>query len=374
MPLASRTTAVVVGGGIAGLAAALALGGGWDVLVLEQSSVFWEAGAGLTLTANGRAAAAALGIGAAVEAAGVPVTHRGITGPDARVLVPIDGLHGLSIHRRSLHGALVAAASLVSELELGARVTSIRPEPRGGATVAWDIGGERHERRADLVVKADGAGRRLEQGLPDKVLERGQYSAWRAVVEDTQLPADLWSATWRDGVEFAVQRIAPNRVSWHCLARTDSPAFDGPGDRLAERLAAWPAPDVELIQRTARLATFRHDIVALRRQPPWLRRDSVVLVGDAAHPVLPTIGQGANLALEDAVALGRLVRPGALEEGLAAFEVERSSRGWSVARQARQLARWGLSPNSLGARPPLRLALPGQRMARGWRAVTQWQA
>ena len=147
--MAGGLVAVVAGGGIAGLASAVALRqAGWAVTVLEQAPEFGEAGAALGVTGNGMAALAALGLAEAVRAAGHLAPHAGFQDPAGRWLLRIPGNGArpggvttvCGIHRGRLHAVLrQAARSAGAELVTGAEVTAIRPGTAGGeaATVAW---------------------------------------------------------------------------------------------------------------------------------------------------------------------------------------------------------------------------------------------
>ena len=163
-----RQTAVVAGGGIAGLASAVALRqAGWLVTVLERAPEFGEAGAGLGVTGNGMAALHALGLAEAVRTAGHLAPHAGYQDPAGRWLlrIPGDGAGpgGVTtvcgIHRQRLHAVLrQAAGSAGAELVTGAEVTAIRPGTAGGepATVTWRAAAGEHARECDLVVAANG--------------------------------------------------------------------------------------------------------------------------------------------------------------------------------------------------------------------------
>lgn len=372
--------AIVIGGGIGGVSTALGLARhGWQVTVLEQAPVFWEAGAGLTITPNGERALAALGLAAAVRRVGNPVSPSGIRDKHGRWLLQLTGLHAVSVHRRSLHSVLLEAASDDCDLRPGSRVLSVDLGRLDGepAAVRWlDSAGE-HTATADLVVGADGAGSTVRP-LVDPGARYGPsgYAAWRAVVDDDQLPSDLWGLWWGPGLEFGAQRIGRSRVSWHCLFATDRGDPVGVSSRaITTRLTGWPADLVSVVARTPSKAIFRHDIVDSVGRPTSLHSGRTVLVGDAAHPLLPTISQGANLALEDGVSLGAaLGSTSDLAVGLQAFDQLRIVRCTRVAKLARGLARLGMGSRSgpcVSGRTLLRL-VPRGRVDRLIREVTNW--
>jgi 2-polyprenyl-6-methoxyphenol hydroxylase-like FAD-dependent oxidoreductase len=333
--------AVIIGGGIAGLAAATALGrAGWKVTVLEQAVVFWEAGAGLTLTPTGQRALSDLAVANRIRDTSQLMRPAGVRGVDGRWLVRYaerrDDWQAWAIHRRSLHAALLDAANEVADLRPGARVLdlgvgSVRGAP---AQVRWlDETGE-HAMTAGLVVGADGA-RSLVRPAVAVDAETGPsgYIAWRAVVATDEPVGKDWITWWGSGLECSVQPLGPQRASWYCLLRRGQGADD-----LAEvhrRLDGWPAELRELVTSTPKGAAIRHDIIGLRGVIHSLVAGRAVLIGDAAYPMLPTVSQGANLAIADGVALGRaLRRSDDLARGLTAYDRERLPHRRRVARRA----------------------------------------
>jgi 2-polyprenyl-6-methoxyphenol hydroxylase-like FAD-dependent oxidoreductase len=355
--VAGGLVAVVAGGGIAGLASAVALRqAGWAVTVLEQAPEFGEAGAALGVTGNGMAALAALGLAEAVRAAGHLAPHAGFQDPAGRWLLRIPGNGAepggvttvCGIHRRRLHAVLrQAARSAGAELVTGAEVTAIRPGTAGGeaATVAWRAAAGEHARECDLAVAADGVHSTVRGQLFPAA--RPQYSgstSWRAVIPDTSLDGRL-TEVWGPGAEFGALRVSGSEVYWYG-------EFVGPEgkqfpDELAAaraRFAGWSPWTRDLIAATAPGQLMRHDVYHLPGGCPRYVHGRVVLTGDAAHAMLPTIGQGAATALEDAVCTGRMiaapVAAGAdLAAALDAFDRARRPRCRQLAREALLLAR-----------------------------------
>src|SRR6201995_5214166 len=166
---AGHLSAIGAGGGIAGMASAVALAQtGWRVTVLERAPAFGEVGAGLALTMNGMAAAAALGVGDAVRAAGFRTASAGFQDRSGRWLVRLpaekDGRDAITTiwgqHPQPLHAVLHQAATAVPGVELfaGAEVTAVRPGQPGGdrAEVTWRQDGHTHPTPAALVLAAAG--------------------------------------------------------------------------------------------------------------------------------------------------------------------------------------------------------------------------
>ncbi len=383
--VARPRTAVVVGGGIAGLATAIALANtGWEVTVLEQAAVFWEAGAGLAVTPNGERALAALGVAEAVRRAGHPIRPTGMRADDGRWLLRLPtgsgSLQAIGIHRRTLHAALVDAANEVALLRPGARVLSLDVGVARGrpARVRWREGSAEHHLSADLLVGADGVNSIVRQGVaPDADVRRSGFTAWRAVVPDDRLLGTDWTFWWGPGVEFSAHRIGPDRISWHCLLPHDGRA--SLADDLTsvhERLAGWPEGVVDIVALAKPDSILRHDISVVHGDVRSFHSGRAVLVGDAAHPLLPTISQGANLGLEDGVALGCLLQNADLARGLKRFDSLRLPRRRRIANQARLLARIGGGcPPGLGqvVRDRVLDRLPSVLITRFLSRITDWQ-
>ena len=367
---ASRGSALVAGGGIGGLAAAVALGrAGWRVTVLEQAPVFWEAGAGMMLTANGLAALDALGVGERVRDEGCAVRFAGVRRSDGRWLVEFPSgrgaVWGVGIHRHVLHAVLLDAAGAVSSLMPGSHVSDARiSSPRGEpAVLEWEDGAGSHAAEAELLVIADGAASRLRPLVaPAATLEPSGLSSWRAVVRDSGAvgtEATLW---WEPGLEAGVQRIGPDRVYWYALFRHPE-GVSVPEDltEARRRLAGWPAELTRLVDKTKPEAVMRHDLAEVTGVETFVA-GRAALVGDAAHAMLPTLTQGANQALEDAVTLAGALAPGLeLTRGLADYDTLRRPRAQAVAARARQVARLGVAGRGAGLLP----LVPG-RVALGW--------
>ena len=342
-------SAVVVGGGIGGLAAAIGLRLiGWEVTVVERAPVLADVGAGISLHANGIRALDVLGVGEAVRAAARPQYTGGTRVPGGAWLARMDGTALerelgtpiVGIPRAVLHHLLRAA--LPSEcLKVGAEVTSAdRSDP---SRVRLPLGDTALE--ADLVVAADGAGSRMRAQLFPQH-PGPAYSGSTVLRAITERPVELdtdFELTWGKGAEFGHIAFADGRAEWHAVL--NSP----PGIRHSDPLAAmrrflgdWHDPIPELLGATRPDAVLHHDIHELVAPLPAFTADRVVLLGDAAHAMTPNLGQGACQALEDAAVLAAaLVAEPTVESALARYDTERRPRTQSVARAARQAGRMG---------------------------------
>ncbi|GAA2783275.1 FAD-dependent monooxygenase [Kitasatospora paracochleata] len=346
-------TAVVVGGGIGGLAAAIGLRRiGWEVTVAERAAVLDDAGAAISLHANGLRALDVLGVGTAVRAAARPQYTGGTRVPGGGWLARMDGAvlrrelgtPIVGIPRAELH-RLLRAALPPECLLVGAEVSAVDRLQPGRVRVV--LGGEL--RSADLVVAADGVRSRLRAGLfpehPGPV-----YSGSTVLRAITERPIDSDSGsesdfelTWGRGAEFGHILLADGRAEWHAVL--NSPAgvrYPDPLAELRRRFGTWHEPIPALLAATRPEDVLHHDIHELVTPLAAFTADRVVLLGDAAHAMTPNLGQGACQALEDAAVLAAALAAGpTVEAALARYDAERRPRSQSVARAARQAGRMG---------------------------------
>jgi 2-polyprenyl-6-methoxyphenol hydroxylase-like FAD-dependent oxidoreductase len=386
--------ATVVGGGIAGLASAVALAReGWRTTVLERRSGEVEVGAGVAVPVNGVAALHALGLDAGrVAEIGHTTTATGFRDtrgrplllipdhrPDVRTAVTLLGLN-----RRRLHAALLRAAQEAGvTVTADARVTGVRPGAAGGARaeVEWLSGDAAHRAESDLVVGADGMWSAVRTALFPGVLPRYSGStSWRAVVPDTGRDGRL-AEYWGPEAEFGSLRVGASELYWYGYVRAPEGAVVRDEHAVARsRFAGW-APEIgELISATDPDRLMRHDVYHLPGGLPSYVRGRVVMVGDAAHAALPTMGQGAATALEDGVSVGRLVGSRVahghdLGRALVEFDAVRRPRCRAIAAQAALMARFGADLGG-GWRQAVRnrvlRLLPGGAAVRAGFSVASW--
>ncbi|MCB5179872.1 FAD-dependent monooxygenase [Streptomyces antimicrobicus] len=347
--MGSRGRAVVVGGGIGGLAAAVGLHRtGWEVAVLERSAVLDDAGAGISLAANGIRALEALGLGAAVRRAARPQYTGGTRAPDGRWLSRMDGaaleralgVPMTGVPRAELH-ALLRAALPQSALLVGR--TAERITTGSARPVVHCQGGEAHE--ADVVVAADGVRSRIRAALfPEH--PGPAYSGSTVLRAITARPVRLdtdFTLVWGPGAEFGHIGFRDGRAEWHAVL--NAPAGVRHADPLAvvtRRFASWPGPVQDLLAATRPEDVLHHDIHELAVPLPRFVSGRVALLGDAAHAMTPHLGQGACQALEDAVTLAAELAAGpGPEAALARYDALRRPRTQAVTVAARRAGRMG---------------------------------
>jgi 2-polyprenyl-6-methoxyphenol hydroxylase-like FAD-dependent oxidoreductase len=400
--------AVVVGGGIGGLASAVALAqAGWRVTVLERAPALGEVGAGLATTGNGMTALAALGLAEAARAVAYQTGTAGMQDSRGRWIMRMPDTRSdpgavttiWGLQRQRLHGVLRAAAEAADGIELvtDAEVIAVKPgepgqsgqpgqpgQPGGEpASVTWRAGDGEQTATADLVVAADGVRSAVRAQLFPAA--RARYSgstSWRAVIADTDSEDRLVQA-WGPGTEFGSLRVSPAEIYWYGYFRNPEGAvFADELGAARERFATW-APWVRgLVDKTPADRLLRHDVYHLPGGLPAYANGRVVFVGDAAHAMLPTAGQGAASALEDGVCVGRMIGApvaagGELAAALAAYDGARRPRCRQIARTAIMSARFGCDLGG-GWRQPVRNAifrmLPPAPLLKAGQSIVRWTA
>jgi 2-polyprenyl-6-methoxyphenol hydroxylase-like FAD-dependent oxidoreductase len=336
---------IVVGGGVGGLACALALErAGYRPLVLERSSELREVGAGLLLAANAVRALRMLGVAERIIEQSVVGGDGELRAADGRVLKRVamselrkaTGEDAVCALRSVLHGAL-ADALAASEVRTNAQVTGFEFDSDG---VRVQLGsGEQVS--GGLLVGADGIHSIVRAKLHADALRPSGLIAYRGVCH---------GRTWRNtgaqyfgrGLEAGVARAGRESIYWYVCTKLEraNPAREPKPAALDAARALEPAVR-ELIEQTAPSDVRRDELFDRAPLASW-GRGRVTLLGDAAHPMLPHAGQGAAQALEDAVVLGRcLALTPEPQAGLRRYEHARLSRTTQVVQMSRRNASAG---------------------------------
>jgi 2-polyprenyl-6-methoxyphenol hydroxylase-like FAD-dependent oxidoreductase len=367
---------VVVGAGIGGLATAIALErAGVEPIVIERAPELQEVGFGLVVSANAVTALRALGLYDGVAARGTRVSRAEIRNPQGDLLTRIDyealGWETYGILRSELQRVMLDA---VPADRLRLATTCIGATEEGRALV--DDGGAV---AADVVIGADGIRSAVRRSLfGEEPLRYGGHRAWRAGIrfEDEHI-GERFVEVWGVGGGFGFGPAGPGRVYWYCFEAVPegTTAPDRPREAFLRRYGSWFDPIPALIEATdpgALESTFTYD----RRPSRTWGRGRVTLLGDAAHPMKPNIGQGAAQALEDAVVLGSCLAGTVDPEGaLRAYERRRVRRANRVVRASRQAGRAAEVRSPLGARArdALMKALPDRITIAQQRRIAEFQ-
>jgi 2-polyprenyl-6-methoxyphenol hydroxylase-like FAD-dependent oxidoreductase len=344
---------LIVGGGIGGLAAAIALRKvGVEVAVFERAPAFGAVGAGITLWTNAIRALEKMGAGEAVCRAAAPVERGEVRTWRGKLISELAigeisrsmGAPTVAIHRADLHSALLSL--LPSEV--------IRPASEGvgfsqsadGVVVRFKDG---REEKGDLLVAADGIRSALRaQILGDAPLRYSGYVGWQTA---STIPGPLETpGQWRifvgRGSQFGIVPIGPGRVYWFGTLNLARGAVVDSGGRKAELariFEGWASPIPDLVRAADEASIIRTELSDRDPARKW-GEGRVTMLGDAVHPMTPNVGQGGCQAIEDAVRLARALKDGPDPVGaLRAYESARRERTAHIvllARRAGGMLQW----------------------------------
>lgn len=389
----SSRSVIIAGAGIGGLTAALALArAGYRSVVLEQAPRLEEAGAGIQLSPNATRVLIALGLGDRLRSRVIaPEAIRVIDARSGRdiVRVPLTGAENRYgapywlIHRADLQALLVDAVGENQDvaLRLGARVEDFALHSHGITVEAKTAAGSRDEQGIALIG-ADGLWSNLRGRLGDGTAPTfAQRTAWRATVPAEQLTPDfrapvtaLWLGRDAHLVHYPVKGgklvniVAIITDTWH------EPGWSAEGKRtdLLPRYAQF-APDARALltlpARWQKWALFDRPAARGGSGP-------VTLLGDAAHPMLPFLAQGAALAIEDAAVLAHCLQHAGddIAGAMRRYEHLRRRRAARAQREAqRNGTRYHLSGVRAVARNMALRAMGGERLLHRYDWLYGWK-
>jgi 2-polyprenyl-6-methoxyphenol hydroxylase-like FAD-dependent oxidoreductase len=328
----------IIGGGIGGLSAALALRrAGFEPEVFEQAPALLDVGAAIAVWPNAMRILQTLGVGAPVlERAGLIKEARWLN-RDGKLLshfkLPDTDAPAVALHRADLQNALLHAlpAQLV---HLGKTFLSYQTEPDGiradfmdGTSITCQV-----------LIGADGIHSKTRaQALKDGAPVYRGYTVWRGINHST--PASLLPSAaievYGRGQRFGIGPVGLGRTGWWATANEPETAEDSPDIRqqkLLDLFEGWYAPIIELIKTTPPMSIRRSSTYDRPPVSKW-GEGSLTLLGDAAHPMTPNLGQGGCMAIEDAMVLAScLLKYQNPPEALRVYEKLRSARANAVAR------------------------------------------
>jgi 2-polyprenyl-6-methoxyphenol hydroxylase-like FAD-dependent oxidoreductase len=337
--------AIIIGAGIGGLAAAVALRkSGIDVEIYERSAAIGEVGAGISLWANAIRALAKLGLGPALEKRSVAYTRtailrangKPITDTSLARLTPRLGPVVVVLHRADLVSLLYQPVQ--DAIHLNHQCSGFEQGP--DSAIARFTNGA--EASGDILIGADGIRSAIRSQLhPDERIRYSGYTAWRSV---TRFDTHGLTETWGPGRRFGIVPMAGGQVYWFATRNAPEGTTDPPGQSkqtLLRLFGDFHPPIPALIEATDESTILRNDIVDREPLTTW-GSDRVTLLGDAAHPMTPNLGQGGCQAIEDALALAReLTTNASAHDALRTYESQRIARTTPIVLRSRQIGRVG---------------------------------
>lgn len=346
----SEREAVIVGGGVGALAAALALqANGWSVQAFEREAHLRAQGGALMLWPNATRALARLGVLAKVRAQAIEVQRAHVVHEGGKVFQRLP-VHQLAetfcapclVVRRSallevLHGELPP-----DTVQFGAECTGV-DLTTGVAAFA------NQKLEADLILGADGLNSAVRKSMfGDAQCRSAKQDAWIGMTRLREVPEGVTVGSVGRGLRSWFAAVGDGWVYWYAIVSHGRREAEGiyPKDEsgevnlraLARAFSRWHDPLPALI---AAADPEQVTVVEIRDRPavPSWQRGNVALLGDAAQPMTPDLGQGAGMALESAVALGRALAPEVpVEVGLARYAAARIPRATAVALASRFVA------------------------------------
>jgi salicylate hydroxylase len=361
--MTSKNPILIIGGGIGGLTTALALlRRGLDVEVYEQAPVLREVGAGVQIGSNGTHVLYALGLKEALQRVQVLPPRRVLrhwrTGETwdwfalGSASVARYGTPHLLLHRNDLHGLLVAAVRALKPdaIKLGMRASAVA-QTADAATVQFADG---HSAAGTAIIAADGIHSQVRQCLfgPGKPTFIGCV-AWRGLIAMDRLPPHLaqmlttnWIGPHGHVLHYPVRRgelmnfiSIVERDDW----QVESWIVEGSKEELADDFRGWHDDVHTFIDAIE--TPYKWALLARGPMERWVE-GRITLLGDACHPTLPFLGQGAVMAIEDAyvVAACLAAYPDDPQRAFVRYEDIRKERTSAVVRKSHDNRRHVFSP------------------------------
>jgi 2-polyprenyl-6-methoxyphenol hydroxylase-like FAD-dependent oxidoreductase len=338
---------LIVGGGIAGLTAAIALKKkGFQVLVVEGTSTIKPVGAGLSLAANAMKGLKHIGIANEVIKEGRKLTSFSLYTASGKLLKkgdtdPENSKHGISnftIHRADLHRVLLSFLNQ-EEVILGKRSHSITKTENGYA-ISFEDGSIIN---CEHLIIAEGINSPLRKYFNEKAkLRFAGYTCWRGIANVEKLNLEETSETWGKEGRFGIVPLAHDLVYWFACKNTSEPSSIYKNFTLKdiqENFKGFHSNVQQVLAHTKEEDVIWSDISDLAPIDKYAF-DNAVLIGDAAHATTPNLGQGACMAIEDAAILAECIhRNPDFNKAILEFEKLRIKRTHSIVEKSWKLGK-----------------------------------
>lgn len=346
---------LIIGAGIGGLTLASALRRrGLSCRLFERAGELKQVGAGILVQPSAMQALRTLGLDAPVASAGRAVELGLVTTERGQVLQRTAmsflsrelGAGTVAIHRARLQDVLLGGARDVP-LVYGAELADYAADDDGISATFTD-GTRAH---GSLLVGADGLRSVVRRTLLGETpLRYAGYTSWRGVAEITgAVPPGEVTEMWGPGSRFGFADIGHGEAYWFAVRNAPEGERDeSPLDVVRGHFSSWAAPVPALLASTRPERVLRTDIHDRAPVPSW-SGPRVTLLGDAAHPTTPNLGQGGCMAIEDAVVLAHALERGpSLVEALADYERRRVARTARVVTASFRFGKLAQIENRLG--------------------------
>jgi 2-polyprenyl-6-methoxyphenol hydroxylase-like FAD-dependent oxidoreductase len=336
---------VILGGGIAGLTAAIALKRiGVQAFVYEAAPQIRAVGAGLVLAANAIKAFKKLGIDQAVMAEGRLLDAFSIKDERGSIITQTNslassekyGADNFTIHRANLHRVLM---SFLSPEEVQTNKCCINFERKQDKILLQFSDGS--SGIADYLIAADGIHSAVRHKLqPGAKVRYAGYTCWRSVIANPSRDLNETTETWGSQGRFGIAPLAHDQLYWFACMKArpnDARLQHFTVKDLLSQFGRYHDPIPDILRRTKNEDLIWNDIADLAPLPRYAF-GNILLIGDAAHATTPNMGQGACQAIEDAVILAdEIERDASIPDAFRAFEMRRMARTHYVVRQSRLL-------------------------------------
>lgn len=355
MESAPRKKALIIGAGIGGLATALFLQRiGWKVVLYEKKNTRAGFGAGIVMAANAIHVLDELGLARKVKQAGAKVGQADIRSWDGKAITSVPvlkqaslyGTYSFLVHRAKLQAILIEHLEEETTLHVRKRMVSLEQNEHE-VTVRFEDG---TEDTGDIVIGSDGLHSDVANHLFGPLqLRYSGFTAFRGITSflDPMYSLEVGGGfeAWGSGRRFGFSQLGEGQVYW--FAAINAPPgtdMQNRKEHVLQQLKDWHPPIERVVQLTDEQSILKHDIYDRKPLDTW-SKGRVVLLGDAAHPMLPNLGQGGAQALEDACVLACCLEKAAdttlseISITFESYEKIRIPRANQVVRQSRNMAR-----------------------------------